>query len=109
MMMKFTLPEKFAAEVVCLSDKNIIEYQLTRKTADGGRDAVGKYRIGSPESSIIVEFALEAKCYSFKNSVGVKSTSRLISRIRNRQFGILVTTSYVAEQAYKKSLKMATR
>jgi hypothetical protein len=27
--------------------------------------------------------------------------SRLISRLRHRQFGILVTTSYVHDQAYK--------
>lgn len=35
------------------------------------------------------------------NSVGVKEISRLISRLRHRQFGILVTTSYLNEQAYK--------
>ena len=31
----------------------------------------------------------------------MKETSRLISRLRHRQFGILVTTSYVGDQAYK--------
>ena len=36
-----------------------------------------------------------------KNSVGVKDLSRLISRLRHRQFGVLVTTSHVALQAYK--------
>jgi hypothetical protein len=34
------------------------------------------------------------------NSVGVKEVSRLISRIRHRQFGVLVTTSFIARQAY---------
>ena len=34
------------------------------------------------------------------NTVGVKETSRLISRIRHRQFGVLVTTSAVSRQAY---------
>ena len=48
-----------------------------------------------------MECALEAKCYSENNSVGVKEMSRLISRIRYRQFGILVTTSYVNKQAYE--------
>jgi hypothetical protein len=33
--------------------------------------------------------------------VGVKELSRLISRLRHRQFGVLVTTSYVALQAYQ--------
>ncbi|MCP1762460.1 O-acetyl-ADP-ribose deacetylase (regulator of RNase III) [Bradyrhizobium japonicum] len=36
---------------------------------------------------------LEAKCYGSGNSVGVREMSRLISRLRHRQFGVLVTTS----------------
>ena len=75
--------------------------ELTRPTKDGGRDAIGIYRIGTEESAIDIEFALEAKCYNIDAGVGVKDTSRLISRIRHRQFGIIVTTSYIAEQAYK--------
>lgn len=35
------------------------------------------------------------------NTVGVREVSRLISRIRHRQFGVLVTTSAVARQAYE--------
>jgi hypothetical protein len=31
----------------------------------------------------------------------VKEVSRLISRIRHRQFGVLVTTSLIARQAYE--------
>ena len=34
-------------------------------------------------------------------TVGVEDVSRLISRIRHRQFGILVTTSLIARQAYQ--------
>lgn len=93
--------EKCAAEIVKLMDKNFVKYDLTRPWVDGGRDAIGKYRIGLRENSIEVDFALEAKCYSINNSVGVKHTSRLISRLRYRQFGILVTTSYIHNQAYK--------
>ena len=43
----------------------------------------------------------EAKCYGIGNSVGVREMSRLISRLRHRQFGILVTTSFVDAQAYR--------
>lgn len=93
--------EKCAAELARLMDSNIISYDLTRPWVDGGRDATGKYRIGLEENPIDVDFALEAKCYNLKNSVGVRETSRLISRLRYRQFGILVTTSYVHSQAYK--------
>ena len=71
----------------------------------GGKDAYGKYRVGSPSNGIELDFALEAKRYDINNSVGVKETSRLISRIKNRQFGIIVTTSFVADQAYKEIIE----
>jgi len=80
---------------------NIASLDLTRPSRDGGRDGVGKYRIGTDAASILVDFALEAKYYSVSNSVGVREMSRLISRLRHRQFGVLVTTSYVDAQAYK--------
>ena len=88
-----------------MMDKNIVECDLTRPWRDGGRDALGKYRIGDPDNAIDVEFALEAKCKQFNSGSGVKETSRLISRLRYRQFGIFVTTSYVSEQAYKEIIE----
>lgn len=74
--------------------------ELTRPWRDGGRDAVGKVRLGRERASIVVTFALEAKCYG-NRGVGVGDVSRLISRIRHREFGIIVTTSHVGTQAYK--------
>ncbi len=44
---------------------------------------------------------MEAKCYAMANGVGIRPLSRLISRLRHRQFGILVTTSYLDSQAYQ--------
>ena len=45
---------------------------------------------------------LEAKCYNpGKTGVGVKASSRLISRIRHRMFGVMVTTSHLDSQAYR--------
>lgn len=73
---------------------------VTRATRDFGRDAIGIYQLGPPADRIALDFVLEAKCYGLDNSVGVKETSRLISRIRHRMFGVLVTTSYVHDQAY---------
>lgn len=93
--------EKCAVEIVRMMDKNFTTYDLTRPWVDGGRDAIGKYNIGFENNSIYVDYALEAKCYSLDNSVGVRETSRLISRLRHRQFGVFVTTSYVHRQAYK--------
>ncbi|MEH6892219.1 restriction endonuclease [Bacillus sp. JJ864] len=93
--------EPCAGKIAQLMDSNIIGYDVTKKTRDGGRDIVGKYRVGVESSSILVDFSLEAKRYEINNGVGVKDTSRLISRLRHRQFGILVTTSYVGMQTYK--------
>ena len=54
---------------------------------------------------VYVDFYLQAKCYNYKTtSIGVKDTARLISRIKDRQFGILFTTSYIAKQAYEEIL-----
>lgn len=89
-----------------MMDSNIVDYDVTRPWMDGGRDAIGKYRIGADiDSSILVDFALEAKCYDLNNGVGVRETSRLISRLRHRQFGIFVTTSYIGRQAYKEIIE----
>lgn len=93
--------ESCAARIAEMLLPEIVSIDVTRASRDGGRDAIGKYRIGSDATSIEVDFALEAKCYGRANSVGVTETSRLISRLRHRQFGILVTTSYVNQQAYK--------
>lgn len=56
-------------------------------------------------NSIKLRCALEAKCYQRDNFNGVKLLSRLISRLKYRDFGIFVTISYVSEQAYKELLE----
>lgn len=99
--------EPFAADLYKMSsEKHVVINQITRKSRDGGKDAIGMYKLGSINDPIYFEFALEAKCYNPGyekkiNRVGVKEVSRLISRIRHRQFGILVTTSAVSKQAYE--------
>jgi hypothetical protein len=93
--------EHCAAAIARLMMPDVATLDVTRPSRDGGRDAIGQMRVGTGASGILVEFALEAKCYSASNSVGVREMSRLISRLRHRQFGVLVTTSWVDLQAYK--------
>jgi hypothetical protein len=93
--------EKCAAAIARMMLPDIATMDMTRPSRDGGRDAIGQLRIGSGPASILVDFALEAKCYAIESAVGVREISRLISRLRHRQFGILVTTSYLEAQAYK--------
>lgn len=93
--------EHFAGSMARLMLPDVETLDVTRPSRDGGRDATGQLRIGTGAAAIQVDFALEAKCYGAANSVGVREMSRLISRLRHRQFGILVTTSWVDLQAYK--------
>jgi hypothetical protein len=99
--------ERFAGRIFQMHDQRVIIDEITRGVIDGGRDAVGRYLLGLPTDPVYAEFSLEAKCYRppingmRANTIGVKEVSRLISRIRHRQFGVLVTTAVVARQAYQ--------
>lgn len=99
--------EAFAARIFQMYDPRVVIDEITRGSIDGGRDAIGRYRIGLIDDPVYAEFSLEAKCYrpangsDSANTVGVKEVARLISRIRHREFGVLVTTSAVARQAYE--------
>lgn len=98
--------EVFAARLILWHDQRAKIDVITRGVVDGGRDAVGRYLLGLNDDPVYATFAVEAKCYQpainnkKANSVGVKEVSRLISRIRHREFGVLVTTSYIGRQAY---------
>ena len=94
--------ENFSCEIIKHMDKNVSDLNVTQKWKDGGRDGLGVYSIGNNSNhSLKVDFAIEAKCYDIKNGCNVKASSRLISRLRHRQFGIFITTSYLNQQAYK--------
>ena len=98
--------ESFAAHIYQMTDRRVIVDEVTRASVDGGRDAIGRYLLGRNIDPVYAEFALEAKCYrphsseGAANTVGVRDVARLISRLRHRQFGVLVTTSVIARQAY---------
>ena len=97
--------EKFAADLIQHMDTNIIDVNVTRPYKDGGFDASGRYKIfDNADNLVYADFYLQAKCYQLSNGVATRDTSRLISRIKNRQFGIMFTTSYVANQAYEEIL-----
>ena len=96
--------EACATDLVMKMDSNFVNFNLTRPWRDGGRDAIGRYSIKQPGNAnipLMMDCALEAKCFKKDSGVGVRYMSRLISRIKYRQFGIMVTTSYVDKQAYK--------
>lgn len=93
--------EACAGELTKFLLTNVTKLELTRPWRDGGRDGIGLVKLGQRNASIQIVFALEAKCYGISKSVGVRDVSRLISRIKYREFGVLVTTSFIGKQAYK--------
>ena len=96
--------EFVAAEIFRLIEPRVYDLEITKMSSDGGRDAIGRLRVGGDESEsdgIFLEFALEAKAWADSHGLGVKHTSRLISRLKHRQFGVIVTTSYISKQAYQ--------
>lgn len=93
--------EACAAQIWTMMAPNADVTEVTRAVIDHGRDAVGAYRLGPAEDPIKLSFSLEAKLYARTNGVHVEDLARLISRLRYREFGVLVTTSYVGRQAYQ--------
>ncbi|MGW2510646.1 restriction endonuclease [Streptomyces scopuliridis] len=100
--------EHCAVAIWRLMAPNTGAIDVTRPSRDGGRDAVGTYSLGPTANRIALDFALEAKCYALTTSVGVRDVSRLISRIRHRNFGVLVTTSYFHRQVQEEVQKTDT-
>ncbi len=94
--------ENFAAQMWVQSDPHVASVEVTRPSRDGGRDAVGEYRIGPSQDPVRLQFALEAKCYDPDGGgIPVRMVSRLISRIKHREFGVFVTTSFIGSQPYQ--------
>jgi hypothetical protein len=100
-----TQPARFepvAARLATLAVSLPLDLEVTRPVVDGGRDATGLLRVGPSADPVAITLALEAKCYApGQTAVGVKDISRLIARLRYRDVGFMVTTSYVARQAYQ--------
>lgn len=84
--------EYFTKSLLRLMDPRYFDLDVARKVVDGGRDVVGKYRVGHDDHLISLEICAEAR--HWKKAIGVKEMVRLISRIKHRDFGIFVTTSH---------------
>lgn len=85
--------EFFTKELLKLMDKRFFDLKVTRQVVDHGRDVVGQYRVGHDGHSLFLDICAEAKHWN-ERAVGVYEVMRLISRIKHRDFGIIVTTSH---------------
>jgi len=97
--------EHFTKMLIQKWDSKFSNIDLTRPWKDGGIDGYGYYKIKHPNDSLDIPFAFEAKCYKTSSGIGVKKVNRLIARIKQREFGVFVTTSYINKQAFKEVIE----
>ena len=96
----------FAADIYALTDSKIILGRVRRHSSDGSYNITGKFRLGMDADPVHLGFLVEAKCYNpgigtrKRKSIGVKEILKMLSRLKDQQFGVLVTTSVVTRQAY---------
>ena len=97
----------FAADIYALTDSKIVIGRVRRHSSDGSYNIIGKFRLGIDADPIHLGFLVESKCYNpgigtrKRKSIGVKEILKLLSRLEEQQFGVLVTTSVVTQQAYE--------
>ncbi len=84
--------EHFTRALLQLMDVRFYDLEVTREVVDGGRDVLGKYRVGHDEHWVSLDVCAEAK--HWKNAIGVGEMMRLISRLKHRDFGVFLTTSH---------------
>ncbi|MBM3740896.1 MAG: restriction endonuclease [Acidobacteria bacterium] len=94
-----------AADLVRLMDERFSDFSVTRATRDGGRDVVAEYRVGHALHQVRLEAYVEAKRWSPGSAVGVKPMMRLISRLKHRDIGVFITTSYFDVQVQRELIE----
>ena len=94
-----------AAEIVRLMDGRFRNLTVTQAVRDGGRDVVGTYVVGHPNHEIRLSAYIEAKRWNLTSAVGVKPMMRLISRLKHRDLGVFVTTSFFAPQVQEELIE----
>lgn len=86
--------EYAAAEFLGMMDARFSNAEVTREVRDGGRDVLAKYKVGHGDHSISLQVSVEAKLWDGTSAVGVKPMMRLISRLKHRDFGVFITSSF---------------
>lgn len=94
-----------AVDIVQLMDPRFSDFTVTQRVRDGGRDALGSYRVGHDNHQIHLSATIEAKLWREASDVGVKPMARLISRIKHRDIGVFVTTSCFNKQVQQELIE----
>jgi len=82
-------------DIIQFLNPNFRNLSVTAQTQDGGMDVIGKYYIGHDQHEIILDLIAEAKFYNPQSSyIDGDVMKRLISRLKETDIGIFITTSY---------------
>jgi hypothetical protein len=94
-----------AADLVQLMDERFTELSVTRAVRDGGRDVIAAYLVGHAQHQVRLSAYIEAKRWEPSSAVGVKPMMRLIARLKHRDIGVFVTTSFFDQQVQKELIQ----
>jgi hypothetical protein len=93
--------EFFAAALMPRVDRRFVELTVTPAVRDGGRDVLAKYRVGHDLHQVLIDAIIEAKHWQRTAAVGVKPIMRLLARLKHRDLGVFVTTSFFEAQVQR--------
>ena len=94
-----------AADLVQRMDERFDELSVTRAVRDGGRDVIASYRVGHALHQVKLSAYVEAKRWNPATAVGVKPMMRLIARLKHRDIGVFVTTSFFDGQVQRELIE----
>ena len=93
--------EFFVAGLLPILDERFIELRVTSAVRDGGRDIIARYRVGHQFQQVQLKAYVEAKRWRPNSAVGVKPMMRLLARLKHRDLGVFVTTSFFEQQVQR--------
>jgi hypothetical protein len=94
-----------AAALVTMMDDRFVNLQVTPAVKDGGRDVIAQYRVGHDLHQVLLSASVEAKLWNPRQAVGVKPMMRLLSRLKHRDMGVFVTTSFFERQVQQELIE----
>jgi hypothetical protein len=94
-----------ATAILKLMDSNILSFNFSDSWIDNMKDITGKYKVGTENNTVVINFALEVVNNEPNHAVGLIEVSRLLSRMKYREFGILFTTSFLEPHIYTELMK----
>jgi hypothetical protein len=88
-----------------MMDDRFVNPQVTPAVRDGGRDVIAQYRVGHDLHQVLLSASVEAKLWNPRQAVGVKPMMRLLSRLKHRDMGVFVTTSFFERQVQQELIE----